>query len=82
MQVTINYKKIRNGYVRVQDENTIVLSIPRRLEKNETFKNELIERGKLLLQRYQKKEKIQTNNEGMTTLFGEQVPISELLDKK
>ena len=53
--VTIIYKPIRNGYVRVNNQGKILISIPHTLKNNEWFKNALLEKGKKLLARHQKK---------------------------
>ena len=79
MEPIVQYKAIRNGYARINAEGNLEISIPRFLKHDEKFKENLIQRGKKLQENYQKKEKIQTVNEGWTTLFGEPISISDII---
>lgn len=57
MQYTIEYKKIKHGRVRVIGEDTIKITIPSFLSKNEDIKNSLLEKGELLLLKSKEREK-------------------------
>ena len=78
MEPTITYKSVRNGYARINTKGNLEITIPRFLKHDEKFKENLLQRGRKLQENYLKKEKIQTVNEGLTTLFGEPIAISEL----
>ena len=75
----IEYKPIRHGYARINDEGKLLISIPRRLKNNESFLNALLEKGKTLLARYQKKTHILTSDEESVLLFGERIPLTDFL---
>ncbi len=79
--VTIIYKPIRNGYVRVNNQGKILISIPHTLKNNEWFKNALLEKGKKLLARHQKKTFILTSDKDRIQIFGEIVPITDFLQQ-
>ena len=74
----ITYKYIRNGYVRINPDGSLAITIPKRLKSDEKFKNSLIEKGEILLKRYSKRNHIQTHGEDFVMLFGELVPKDEL----
>lgn len=57
MQYTIEYKKVKHWRVRVVWENTLRITIPIFLSKNEDIKNSLLEKGKLLLLKSKEREK-------------------------
>lgn len=73
----IIYKNIRNGYARISDQWTLVISIPNKLKHNEWFKNMLLEKWNQLLSRYKKKTHILTSDKTSVTLFGESVSITD-----
>lgn len=77
--IIITYKPIRNGYVRVNNQGQILISIPNKLKHNESFKNALLEKGKKLLARHKKKTFILTSDKDRIQIFGEIVPTSDLL---
>lgn len=74
----IVYKSIRHGYVRIDGNGEVQISIPARLKNHEAFKNSLIEKWKLLLARYHKKTHILTSDKDSVLLFGEKVPTSDI----
>jgi predicted metal-dependent hydrolase len=78
MEPIITYKSVRNGYARINKEGMLEITIPKFLKHDKKFEENLVQRGEKLWKYYHTKEKIQTANEGMTTLFGESIPISEI----
>ena len=76
--IKIVYKPMRNGYVRVNNQWEILISIPNRLKHNEAFKNALLEKGKKLLARHKKKTHILTSDKDHIQIFGEIVPTSDI----
>lgn len=74
----IIYKRIRNGYVRINPDGSLQLTIPTRLKHDEKFKNILIAKGELLLKKYNKRTHIQTHGDDFVLLFGEWVLKSDL----
>ena len=78
MNYRITYKHIRNGYVRINPDWSLQITIPTRLKHDEKFKNDLIAKGEILLKRYSKRTHIQTHGDDFVMLFGELVPKDEL----
>lgn len=78
MQPEIIYKPIRHGYAKITKEGNLQLCIPSRLRGNQKFQEELLERWKKLLARYNKKNHIKIETEEYILLFWEQVPLQEL----
>ncbi|MEI7563063.1 MAG: hypothetical protein WCJ39_05265 [bacterium] len=78
MEHIITYKSVRNGYARINKDGILEITIPKFLKHDKKFEECLVQKGEKLQQKYLKKEKIQTANDGMTTLFGEPISISEI----
>lgn len=78
MEYIIKYTKNKNWYVRVGEDWKLLLSIPNRLKNNETFKQELLDKGQILLKRMSKFQKLETNGDDFVIIFGEKVDKSEL----
>jgi|GEM_PF-1863524 len=74
----IIYKHVYHGYVRINPDGSLQITIPKRLKGDERCKDELIAKGETLLERYSKKKHIQTHGEDFVMLFGEPVPKDEL----
>jgi predicted metal-dependent hydrolase len=78
MDYHITYKHIRNGYVKIDSDGSLQITIPTRLKNDEKFKNALIKKGETLLKRYSKRTHIQCHGDDFVMLFGELVPKSQL----
>jgi len=78
----ITYKSIRNGYVRINPDGSLAITIPKRLKNDEKFKNILIQKWEILLKKYNKRTHIQTHGDDFVMLFGELVPKNELPNVK
>ena len=78
MEHIITYKSVRNGYARINKDGMLEITIPKFLKNDEKFKASLLQKGEKIFKSYHAKEKIQTANDGMTTLFGERIPISDI----
>lgn len=78
MNAIIQYKPIRHGYARINNEGKLIITIPNKLKNNEWFKNILLEKGNQLLARYQKKTHIQASDKESVLLFGERVPTTDI----
>ena len=74
----ITYKHIRNGYVKIDTDGSLQITIPTYLRHDEKFKNILITKGETLLKKYNKKTHIQMHGHDFVMLFGELVPKDEL----
>lgn len=74
----ITYKHIRHGYVKIDTDGSLEITIPTALRHNEKFKNILIQKGELLLKKYNKRTHIQTHGDDFVMLFGELVAKSDL----
>lgn len=74
----IIYKYMRHGYVRINPDGSLQITIPKRLKGDERFKNDLIKKGEALLKRYSKRTHIQTHGDDFVMLFGELVPKKDL----
>lgn len=74
----IIYKHTRHGYVRINTDWSLEITIPTYLKNDEKFKNILIKKGETLLKKYNKRTHIQTHGTDFLMLFGELVPKSEL----
>jgi predicted metal-dependent hydrolase len=81
MEPIITYKSVRNGYARINKDGMLEITIPKFLKNDKKFEENLVQRGQKLWKHYHTKEKIQTANEGVTTLFGEPISISEVTAK-
>jgi hypothetical protein len=68
-QFNIQYKNIRHGYARIDQKGVLQITIPSYLRNNEGFKEKLIQKGKKLLNTYQKKEHILTSDKDSVLLF-------------
>jgi predicted metal-dependent hydrolase len=77
----IEYKQIRHGYARIDDEGNLKITIPSYLRNNEKFKASLIAKGQTLLKKYQKKEHILTSDKDSVLLFGERIPLTDLYEQ-
>lgn len=75
----IEYKHIRHGYARIDEEGKLLITIPVRKKDDEGFKHILIEKGKMLLKRFHKRVRIYPIQEDSILLFGEQVPMEDIL---
>jgi len=82
MQYEIIYKRVKHGYVRINREWVLQITIPKLLQHNQKFKNELIQKAEVLWDRYQKKQKLHTRDEEFVTLFGEKIPRQEIFGAK
>jgi len=69
---------MRHGYVRINPDGSLAITIPKRLKNDESFKNDLIAKGEILLKKYSKRTHIQTHGHDFVMLFGELVPKDEL----
>lgn len=77
----IEYKPIRHGYARINDEGKLLISIPRKLKGNEWFLNALLEKGEKLLVRYKKKTHILTSDKDRIQIFGEIVSMTDFFSQ-
>jgi len=77
VKVTIKYSKVKHGRVKVQSDGTLLLSIPQRLKKNTKFRDELIEKGKELLEKSKKRErnKIEIHWKDTVKIWWEDMPV-------
>lgn len=79
MQTEIIYKNIRHGYAKITKEGNLQLCIPSRLRGNKNFEEELLSKGKKLLDRYNKKNHIEPVTDKYVMIFGEQVPLQDVV---
>jgi len=75
MQHEIIYKNVRHGYAKISNWK-LNITIPQYLKNNENFKNQLLEKSKKLIEKYNKKNHIQTLWDNFVILFGEKVKSS------
>ncbi len=82
MKYTIVYKKVRHGYVRINNDGRLQITIPTSLQNNKKFEQNLLEKAKLLRSRYQQKQQMHTEDSNSITLFGEKVSRTEIFGTK
>lgn len=78
MQTEIIYKPIRHGYAKITKEGKLQLCIPSRLRGNQKFEDELLSKGKKLIERYKKKNHIEPVTDKYVLVFGEQVSLFDV----
>jgi predicted metal-dependent hydrolase len=76
----IIYKNTRNAYARINRDGIVVFTIPKRLQKDEKFLTEFLQRWEKLYQRYSKKEKLQSTTDETLLIFWEQLSWSDFFD--
>ena len=76
----IIYKNTRNAYARINRDGVVVFTIPKRLQKNEKFLSEFLERWEKLYQRYSKKQKLKSITDDELLIFWEQLSWSDFFD--
>ncbi len=81
LKITIKYSKIKHGRVKIQTDGSLVLSIPKRLKNNTKFRDELIEKGKLLLKKRKKRQwkKIEIQWKNTVKIWGEDIPLNMVI---
>jgi len=78
MNYHIIYKKVKNGYARIQTDGSVLITIPKFLRYNKKFEAQLIEQAQKLLQRQEKRKQIISCTETHLQLFGESVMLTEI----
>ena len=82
MKVIIKYSKVKHGRVKLQSDGTLLLSIPQRLKKNTKFRDELIEKGKALLEKSKKRKlsKIEIHWKNTIKIWGDDMPLDMVVE--
>ncbi|MFA5917828.1 MAG: YgjP-like metallopeptidase domain-containing protein [Candidatus Gracilibacteria bacterium] len=82
MSYQVNYAKIKHGYVRILSDGTLKLSIPLRLKDDKDFEAELLEKGKILMEKIKEKNhrKIETIGDDFIVIFGEKIKKNDFLE--
>ena len=76
----IVYKNTRNAYARINRDGIVIFTIPKRLQKDEKFLTEFLQRWEKLYQRYSKKEKLQSTTDETLLIFWEQLSWSDFFN--
>nr|MDD3720528.1 M48 family metallopeptidase [Candidatus Gracilibacteria bacterium] len=73
MDFQVKYSKIKHGYVRLGDDGILKLSIPIRFKNDKNFEKILLEKGKVLIEKLNKKnhQKIECFSDDFVVIFGE-----------
>jgi len=82
MDYKVIYKKVKHGYVRINNDGKLTLTIPNRLKNNEWFKNILLKKWEILLKKMEKKSVLQDVEWDYIFLFGEKIPKNKIITKK
>lgn len=69
----IIYKKNRNAYARINKDWVVVFSIPNKLKWNDKFLSDFMQRWEELYKKYQKREKLESNNAEWVMVFWERI---------
>ncbi|NDK08331.1 DUF45 domain-containing protein, partial [Candidatus Gracilibacteria bacterium] len=80
MEYLVKYSKIKHGYVRIDSDGKLKLSIPARLKNDKEFEKKLLDKGKILLDKKEKHKdlKIETVTETHVYIFGEKISKTSL----
>ena len=80
MQYEIFYSKTKHAYVRLLPDMTLKLTIPIRKSKDKKLENILLEKWKILVEKYKNKksQKIETINDDYVLIFWEKVSLNTI----
>lgn len=80
MEYLVKYSKIKHGYVRIDSDWKLKLSIPARLKNDKEFEKKLLDKWKILLDKKEKHKdlKIETVTETHVYIFWEKISKTSL----
>ena len=74
MHVYTTYKKIKHGYVSIDPNGSMHLSIPLRKKNDQRFHQLLVAKGKQLLEKHTAKIYLHRWDDEHVSIYGEQIP--------
>jgi predicted metal-dependent hydrolase len=78
MQYEIIYKRIKNGYAKIQHDGSVQITIPYILRNNKKFEQALLLQAEKLRTKQQQKTKIHSRNAESLYLFGEDIALEDI----
>ena len=80
MQYTLRYSHTKHGRIKISSQGELILSIPYSQAKNETFKQKMLEKGKILLQKSAQNSlhTVIAFTADEVLLFGEYIPVKNI----
>ncbi|MGE4444361.1 MAG: M48 family metallopeptidase [Candidatus Altimarinota bacterium] len=80
MDYKITYSNAKHGWVRLLPDMTLKLTIPYKKSQDKSFETILLEKGKMLIEKYKKRNvnKIETITKDYVLIFGEKVDLREI----
>lgn len=80
MDYKITYSNAKHGWVKLLPDMTLKLTIPHRKSKDKSFESILLEKWRILIEKYKKRNitKIETITKDYVLIFWEKIDLSEI----